>query len=235
MPVVTISGNLASGAREIGLHVARLLQIDFVDRELMIQAAQRCGVSVDTVAERDERYASFKERLSGILNTFLERSSASGADPISGATGLEAILSRTYADMAEGSEEPQLSDKLYIKTMTVIIQELAMRGDVVLLGRGSQLILDAVPGALHVLCLAPADLRAQRLAEREGIPVGEAAKRVAEGDRARAAFYRKFWKVDAEDPRLYDLTLETRRLPYEIAAGVVAAAAREKARAASRP
>ena len=44
--------------------------------------------------------------MSAILRTFLERSAASGADPLSGATGLEVILSRSYTDMA-GEEEPQ--------------------------------------------------------------------------------------------------------------------------------
>ncbi|MGH9203340.1 MAG: cytidylate kinase family protein, partial [Vicinamibacterales bacterium] len=51
MPVITMSGNIASGAREVGQTVAQELGIDFVDQQLMVQASQRCGVSVGTVAE----------------------------------------------------------------------------------------------------------------------------------------------------------------------------------------
>src|SRR5262245_50258465 len=105
MPVVTMSGNIASGAREVGLLVARELGVDFVDQQLMVQAAQRCGVPVGSMAERDERRAGFKERMSGLLRSFLERSAASGADPLAGATGLEVILSQSYAEMAN-EEEP---------------------------------------------------------------------------------------------------------------------------------
>ncbi|HEV8573597.1 MAG TPA: cytidylate kinase-like family protein [Dehalococcoidia bacterium] len=231
MPVITMSGNLASGAREVGLAVAEELGIDFVDQQLMVQASQRCGVPVGTVAEHDERRAGFRERLSHLLRTVLERSAASGADPLTGATGLEAVLSRTYADMA--AEEPQLSDSLYLKTMTEIIRELAARGDVVILGRGSQILLADMPRALHVLCVAPRKLRASRLAERDEIGMEEAMRRVHEGDRARCAFYKKFWRVEVEDPKLYDLTIDTSRLSYEIATDLVAAAARAKAAGAS--
>ena len=229
MPVVTIIGTTGSGAREVGLATAKLLSVDFVDQELLVQAAQRCGVPVGSIAEHDERRASFRERLSSVLNTFLERSSAaSGADPLTGATGLEGILSRTYAEMAIEHDEPAVSDALYLQTMTALIRELAATGSIVILGRGSQMILVDMPRALHVLCIAPAKLRHQRLADREEIGMDEAAKRVAESDRARAAFYRKFWKVDVESPCLYDLTIDTSRLSYDIAAQLVAAAARGK-------
>jgi cytidylate kinase len=221
-----MSGNLASGAREVGQAVAQELGIDFVDQQLMVQASQRCGVSMVTVAEHDERRGSFRERLAGLIRTVLERSAASGADPLTGATGLEAILSRTYADMA--AEEPQLSDSLYLETMTVLIRELAARGEVVILGRGSQMLLADMPRALHVLCVAPRKLRAHRLTERDEIGMDEAMRRTAESDRARCAFYKKFWHVEFEDPKLYDLSVDTARLSYDIATQLIVAAARAK-------
>jgi cytidylate kinase len=226
MPVITMSGNIASGAREVGQTLAQELGINYVDQQLMVEASQRCGVTLGTVAEHDERRGSFRERLSHLLRTVLERSAASGADPLTGATGLEAVLSRSYADMA--AEEPQLSDSLYLKTMTQIIRELAARGDVVILGRGSQMILADLPDALHVLCVAPRKLRANRLAERDEIGMEEAMRRAHESDRARCAFYKKFWRVEVEDPKLYDLTIDTSRLSYEIATDLVVAAANAK-------
>ncbi len=229
MPVVTVSGNIAGGAREVGEKAARLLGVDFVDQQLMVQASQRCGVPVGVVAEHDERRSSFKERMSSLFRTFLERSAASGADPLSGATGLEVILSRSYADMALEQEEPQISDEVYLKTMTLVIQELAASGNIVLLGRGSQMILKDMPAALHVLCTAPQKVRAYRVAERDGIGIEEATRKTAESDRAQCAYYRKFWKVDFENPKLYDITFDTSRLSYAIAADLVAAAACAKA------
>jgi len=226
MPVITMSGNIASGALAVGQAVAQELGIDFVDQQLMVEAAQRCGVPVGTVAEHDERRGSFRERLSSLLRTVLERSAASGADPLTGATGLEAVLSRTYADMA--AEEPQISDSLYLETMTGIIRELAARGDVVILGRGSQMILADMPRVLHVLCVAPRRVRAHRLAERDEIGMEEATRQTVESDRAQCAFYKKFWRVELEDPKLYDLSIDTSRLSYEIATDLVVGAAKAK-------
>lgn len=228
MPVVTLTGKLASGAREVGEVVAGLLGVDIVDQQIMVQAARRCGVSVDEAAGHDERYGSFRERLAIMFRTFLERSAASGADPLTGATGLETLLSRSYAEMAV-HEEPQVSGQLYLKAVTAIVRELAESGEIVILGRGSQMILEDMPAALHVLCVAPKALRVTRLAEREGICEEEALRRLTEGDRARCSFYKKFWKVEVENPNLYDLTIDTARLSYAIAADLVTSAARAKA------
>jgi cytidylate kinase len=183
------------------------------------------------MAEHDERCSSLGERLAGVLRGFLERSAAAG-DPLTGASGLEVLLGRTYAEMALEREEPQVSDSLYMKTMTAIIQDLGERGDVVVLGRGCQMILRDLPAALHVLTLAPQELRVERLADREGMSQEEAERRIQDSDRARPAFYRKFWKVDVHDPALYDITLQTLQLTYEAGAELVVAAARAKAASA---
>jgi len=223
-----MSGTIASGAREIGRAAASLLGTDFVDQQLLVDAARRLGVPVDVMVGHDERCSSLGERLAAVLRGFLERSAAAG-DPLTGASGLEVLLGRTYAEMTLEREEPEVSDSLYMKTMTAIIRELGERGDIVVLGRGSQMILRDLPGALHVLTLAPQELRIERLADREGISQEEAARRLQNSDRAQVVFYRKFWKVDVNDPTLYDITLETSRLPYEVGAELVAAAARAKA------
>ncbi|HUF54074.1 MAG TPA: cytidylate kinase-like family protein [Dehalococcoidia bacterium] len=229
MPVITLTGRIASGAREIGPILASSLNIDYVDQQLMVQAANRCGVPVGVVAERDERRATFRQRLGAAINTMLERSAASGGDPLEGPGGLEAVLSRTYADVAQEEENKDISDETYIETMSALIRELAATGRIVILGRGSQMVLRDLPGALHVLTVAPQELRVQRLAEREEIGMEDAARRAKESDRAREAFYKKFWKVDVQDPRLYDLTIDTSRFTYEQAAEVIAEAIRIKA------
>jgi len=227
MPVVTMTGTIASGAREIGWGAASLLGIDYVDRQLLVDAARRLGVPLDVMAGHDERCSTFGERLSAILRGFLERSAA-GGDPLTGAGGLEVLLGRSYTEMAVEREGPEVSDSLYMKTMTAIICDLGERGDILVLGRGGQMILRELPGALHVLTLAPEELRIERLAAREAISRDEAARQIHDSDRARAAFYRKLWKVDVHDPTLYDMTLETSRLSFEAGAELVATAARAR-------
>lgn len=230
MPVITVSGRLGSGALEVGRLVAQRLHIDYVDQEILVDAARRLGVPLESMAQRDERCASFRERLAATLRSFLERSAVAGGDPLLGSGGLEILLSRSYAEMAAGQEPGQeISDATYVKTITAIIRELGARGDIVILGRGSPLILKDLPGALHVMTIAPLPLCVQRYAQRQGLGLEEAARQVEEGDKGRIAFHRKFWKVDVNDPGLYDLVVNTSKLSYEAAAELVATAAKAKA------
>lgn len=229
MPVITMSGEMTSGAREVGRRVAALLGIDFVDQELLVQAARRCGVPVGAVAEHDERAATFRQRIAAVISNMLDNPLVTAADPSGAGAGMETILAQTYADMARPQEDAGITDKRYLETMSAIIREIAASGKVVILGRGSQMILQDWPRVLNVLCVAPSELRYARTAEREGLTLEEAKKEAVRRDQARAAFHRKFWKVDVGDPHLYDLTVDTARLSYDAAAEVIAAAARVKA------
>jgi cytidylate kinase len=231
MPVVTMSGTMGSGAREVGQLAAEILSIDYVDRQIMVDAARRLGVSAEAVAERYEHCAGFKERLASMLRAFLERSAAAGVeDPLIGSGGLEVLLGRSYAEVgAETSGTAQeLDDTVYIETVSAIINELGQRGNIVIVGRGSQVILKELPAALHVLIQAPLELCARRIVERDQLTPEEASKRVHELGSGREAFHRKFFRVDVNDPGLYDLVIDTGRLPYPVAAEIVALAARAK-------
>lgn len=228
MPVVTVSGMMGSGARDVARLAADILGVDYVDQEILVDAAQRLGVSARAVAERDEHVSTFGERLASLLRTFLERSAAAGVgDPVMGAGGLEVLLARSYGDLTKSSEH-EVNDAVYMKTVTTIIRELGQRGDIVILGRGSHQILREHPNALHVLTLAPLDVRVRRFAERQGLLPEEAAKRIHDLNKSRAAFHHKFFKVDADDPACYDLAVETSRLSFEVAARLVAEAARAR-------
>lgn len=226
MAVVTLSGQIGSGAREVGRAAAARLQIDYVDQEILVQAARTLGVSLESVATKDERTAGLGERLATMLRRFLERSAAAGAaDPMLGNGGLDVLLGRTYAEAA--AEEPQeIADDRYQAALCDIIREVASHDDVVIIGRGSQVILKELPGALHVLLVGPLDARVESIAGRDGISREDAAKRVGDGDKGRAAFHRKFFKINADDPSLYHLTLNTGRLTIDQATGAIAHAAR---------
>lgn len=229
MPVVTVSGGLASGAREVARLAASRLGYDYVDQEILVEAARALGVPYERVESRDERTASLGERVAAMLRAFLERSAAAGvSDPMMGGPGLETLLARTYGEAAGLTEpqEPGFDERRYIETLTSVIREIASKGDVVILGRGSQLILRDWPRTLHVLVMAPMAERVRLLREREGIDEGEAARRIHESDRHRAAFHRAFFKADPSDPCLYDLVVHLPRISRETAADLIATAAR---------
>jgi cytidylate kinase len=230
MPVITVSGTLASGAREVAQAVAREMELDYVDQEILVEAARELGVSVAAVEGRDERRSTLGERLAGVMRTLMERSAAAGTgDPMSGG-GLEMVLARTYGEAAELSERGAgtLDDERYIKTLKSVIRAVAARGNVVILGRGGQAILQDAEETLHVYVAAPAEWRIGNLIEREGMERAEAERRIKHSDQHRSAFHRHYFKVEPDSPQLYDVGINASRIGIETAAKMVAVAAREK-------
>jgi cytidylate kinase len=227
MPVITVSGSLASGAREVARAVANRLGLEYVDHEILTEAARELGVAVAAVEERDERRSTMGERLAGVIRTLMERSAAAGtADPMSGG-GLETVLARSYGEAAElaAAAPGQLDDESYIRTLKSVIKGLAAKGNVVILGRGSQAILQHKEDALHVWVAAPIDWRLDNLMQRDGISRHDAEKRIDKSDKDRDAFHRHYFKVEPNAPALYDLGLNAARIDTETAASMIALAA----------
>jgi cytidylate kinase len=232
MPVITVSGRLASGARELAQAVARELQLDYVDQEILVEAAREMGVTVQAMEQRDERAATLGERLASALRTMLERSASAGAvDPVSGGA-LQVALGRTYGEAAElpaDAPSGQLDDASYLKTLTSVISDIASRGNVVLLGRGSQAMLQHEADTFHVYVAAPREQRVASLASRDGIAPEQAERRIRQSDQNRQEFHRRYFKVDVEDPLLYDVMLHSGRLSGDLMMRLVVTAVREHA------
>ena len=228
MPVVTVSGNLGSGAREVAQAVAVRLGLDYVDQEIMVEAARRLGVSVSAVESHDERPSKMGERLAAVMRTLMERSAIAGtADPMAGGggSGLDMILSQTYgeaADLPSDAPRGQLDDDSYLRTLTTVIRGIAARGNVVILGRGSQAILRDEPETVHVYVWAPKDQRVASLVERDGEGEEAAMRRIKQSDDNRRQFHRRFFKVEAEDARLYDLSINAARVSQDLAVRLIA-------------
>jgi cytidylate kinase len=229
MPVITVSGALVSGAREIAQSVAAELHLEYVDHEILVQAARELGVAVSDVERRDERTSTIGERLGGVLRSLMEWSAAAGAsDPVSGGLGLEAVLARTYGEAAALPSQPQsgqLDEQRYIKTLKSVIKGLAARDNVVLLGRGAQAILQHEPGVLHVYVAAPSERRIDNLVAQSDVSRDDAAKRIEHSDRHRQEFHRKYFKVDGDSPQLYDLGINAGRVTIPTATKMIAIAA----------
>jgi cytidylate kinase len=93
--------------------------------------------------------------------------------------------------------------------------ELASSGKVILLGRGAQIVLSSEPSVLHTRILAPKDLRRQRIAQKKGISMEDAAEYLSHYDKRRRALVESVFDRDLSDFSLYDLILNTANLSAE--------------------
>jgi cytidylate kinase len=116
----------------------------------------------------------------------------------------------------------------YLRAVVRAVSALGERGRAVIVGRGAPYILGP-ERALRVLVVAPREQRAQRLAQMRHIPPEEAAQRLAEEDTARHRFLGQF-RVNPDDPTLYDVVVNTAVLRIDGAVGVVLRALEQRRR-----
>ena len=228
MPVITVSSQYGGGARDVARLLSRNLGLEYVDQTVLVDASRELGRTVTEVAEKDERTDSLRTRLGHFLQRALERSAAGGAiDPMLGAGNLELMLSQSYQELSDGGSGV-VDDRAVLETTSHIIRSVAQRGDVVVLGRGGQMILRDMPGVTHVQLVAEHALAIERVSSWEAIDAEAAARRIAEFNKGRAEFHRKFWQVDVWSPVLYDLVINTSSVTYAQAAQLVAMVAEVK-------
>ncbi|MFH1142006.1 MAG: cytidylate kinase-like family protein [Chloroflexota bacterium] len=224
MTVITINGQVGSGGPEIGAGVAQRLHLDYVDRLILAEAAKRLSATVEAVAEREQRPLTRNERIAQFLQTIVERSAVSGAvgDPYFGG-GIGVVLGQEYQDAVKEpiTRADQLRDAQFIEATRAVIQELARSGNAVIIGRASNLILKGYPDAFHVGLVSTVESRVKVVAEREGVSLQDAGRRMNEAERARVAFFRKFFRASADDPANFHMMLNTHALDSERAASII--------------
>ena len=83
------------------------------------------------------------------------------------------------------------------------------------------MILQGVPGVIHIGLVAPMELRSTTVQAREHLTESEAESYTKELEQARITFYRKFFKVSPSDPDLYHMILNMGVLTQKNAADMI--------------
>jgi cytidylate kinase len=111
--------------------------------------------------------------------------------------------------------------KKSLHILQALIYDLARKDNMVIVGRGGQVILKDFPGVLHVRIIAPFAIRIQRIMERGARDQKEAAEVLRRSDRDSAGFIRAYFDVDWDNQDLYDLVINTRKLSVEVGARII--------------
>jgi cytidylate kinase len=212
MPVITIRGQEASGAPEIGTMVAKELQIDYVDSRIIADVAARLN--------RHEMEVFKKETppwtLFGRVARALSMSGGALSENYGSGDG-----ETFYMPMDMYPWEIPIDDKLYLQTLKMVITQLAKSQAIVIRGRGSQFILKDFSGAFHVLVVAPIDLRVKRVMEKMKLDEEKAKIEIKRSDSYHHEFTRRYFHTETENPLDYDLVVNTERITIEEATSLV--------------
>ena len=117
-------------------------------------------------------------------------------------------------------EEYYAPQEAYLDHLAKLVGSIGRAGQSVVVGRGANFLLPRGE-TLSVRIIAPAKVRAARLAERMGITPRTARRAARDLDRRRAQFARTMYHADIADPARYDLVLDSHSLGPAIAAEVI--------------
>ena len=202
MSLVTIRGQLGSGVSEVGRQIADRLQANYVDRQIIAEVAVRLHREDREVIAKEMPPTSFLGRVADVLGT-----------------------SYTFGEGVAGTYLPiwdiPLHDTRYLQALESVVRELARSQPLVILGRGSQFILKGYPGVLHVLAVAPIEVRVMRVMQDLKLDQEAAKLEILHYDNSLHEFFKRHFKAEPEDPVHYDLVINTGRFSFQAVASIV--------------
>jgi cytidylate kinase len=186
MRIITVEREYGSGGARIAEKLARRLGWKLWDTELTQEIARRAHIKPEAAARLDER-----------------------VDP---------LLYRLFKVFARGSHERALpigegqsfdTDSM-VKLLGRVIEEVAERGNSVIVGRGSPYILRNRPEVFHIFVFAPLEEKIRRV-RTLGKSEAEARDLVETIDKERAQFIKRYFGADWPCRQLYDLMINSDR------------------------
>ncbi len=180
--VVTIGGEFGSGREEIGRGLADRLGWKLLDNALIEEIARTAHVDPAVALSYDESTDPWFHRLHKALWH----------------GGYEGVVTTTEAASLDADAVAGFARR--------VIEEAARQGRCVIVGRGSQCVLQDWSGTFHVFVYAPLDQRIERV-RRCSAPGSDPDAQVVSMDRRRQAYIRRYFGQDWTNHHLYDLMI----------------------------
>ncbi len=180
------------------------------------QVAQELGQRLGwTVYDREllEQIAREMRLRAGLLETVDERHVSWWSESV------EQFLSA-------GAPMGRVTESAFVRHLAETVLALGAHGECIIVGRGSAMILPPET-TLRVRLVAPLKDRVANLQAWSGLDEEEAARRVQELDHERFRFVRDHFVRDPDDPRHFDLILNTSRLSSAACATLIISALNE--------
>ena len=197
MAVITISRQFGAGGLTLGKMVAEKFGYIFADTEIIKMVAEMANVSTNFVE-------TIEKEAGGKFSKFISK------------TVSKPLVGRILKD-----ERGYIDEEIYLDYLVLIIAQMGDDGDVVILGRGSQYILNDHPDAYHILLIDTFENRVRFMQKNYDLSQGRAAQVVKNEDKRRVNLYRKLGKSDYDNPILYHLVLNMSKIDLKQALQLV--------------
>lgn len=194
--VITIGRQLGSGGSTLGKALAEHFGFNYIDKEILIKAADRMDLSADSLKDIDERSTS-------IWNVLAQTA----------AYEVPYVADEWYVPT---------SNQLF-KTQTQIMKESVEQGPCIIVGRCGSYLFRNYNKHRSIFLQAEEDSRIERLEKTIGEEMTrqQMIKLMKKEDKERAKYYNFYTGKKWLDLREYDFTLDTTYLKDEETLGII--------------
>ena len=120
-----------------------------------------------------------------------------------------------------GLHPTRQEQQAYLVQVETYTRTLADQGNIVIVGRAGQVILQNEPEVLHIRVVAPLEKRVQWLQQRQKVSAQAAQTRLRESDRTRSHHLQEYYHHQIDDPILYHLIINTGCVDLSLAVNLV--------------
>lgn len=181
---ITIGRQFGSGGKEVGIRLAKELNIPFYDKELLRVAAEKSGLC-------EKIFENFDERPKSLLYSI-------------------AMDSYMFSLPGAGAND-SLEQQVYLATFDTI-RHLVDEGPCVIIGRCADYALADHPDHLSLFIHAPLEDRIRRVAERQNLSPEKARSLIQKTDKRRASYYEYYSSQKWGAVNSYDFCLNSSTL-----------------------
>lgn len=180
--IITIGRQCGSGGREVGIALAKDLNIPYYDKELLKRAAKESGLCEEVFEKFDEKPTS------SLLYSIV-------MDPYSLGIG------------ANGIDMP-INHKVFLAAFDTI-KKIADEGPCVMIGRCADYALADYSNVINFFLFAPMEDRIKRVAERRELTPEKAKDYIQKAEKQRASYYNYYTTKKWGATTSYNYCLDT--------------------------
>jgi len=209
MPVITISKEFASGGLNIARNLAKKINHDYLDKDIVKQVADQTKVSHQEVRDfEEEGHINLRAHLSRIIDLDIFKESA----PVNNAE-VETTYDEREKIPYSFDTQGWIDSDIYRDMICKIISELGQRPNVIIVGRGGQCILQEQSDVINIRIIASMPDRIARLKkDNPDLSNAAARKQIEAMDKKSQEYIKFYFKQDWNDPKLYDIVINTSRI-----------------------
>ncbi len=213
MPVITVSRQTGCG-EELCVKLSEKLGYKYFNKEMVSFAATLGGMSDTDAAQFDEyNYSGLYDLVASYFDLSLFSTPKNNMHEVSADEYARVSRPYEYSNSSTGES--------FFNAMEKVIRILANDSNVIIAGRGGNVLLKNVPSVLHIRLVAPMDMRVDNIKSAMNITKKQAEQYAIDKDKKKKSYVKSRYGQSVDDPLNYHFVINLGKIKTDEAVDMV--------------